>query len=71
VYLIITKATDTSGNTGFACSTVVVPHDQSEESLDAVNAQAFAAESFCNENGGTPPAGFTQHGLSKEIGPKQ
>jgi hypothetical protein len=71
VYLIITKATDTSGNTGFACSTVVVPHDQSEESLDAVNAQAFAAESFCNENGGRPPAGFTQHGLSKEIGPKQ
>jgi len=29
VYLIVVRGTDTSGNTGFNCSTVVVPHDSS------------------------------------------
>jgi hypothetical protein len=71
VYLIIARATDASGQVGFACSTVTVSHDKSRRGLADVAAQAAAATAFCEMNGGAPPAAYTQHGLSQEIGPKQ
>ena len=58
VYLIITAATDSSGNRGFGCCTVVVPHSSSAGALQSVQAHATAARAFCNANAGTPPAGF-------------
>jgi hypothetical protein len=71
VYLVVTTATDTSGNQAHCCSTVVVPHDQSAASIASVNAQAAAASAFCNANNGAPPAGFVQVGIGPVIGPKQ
>jgi hypothetical protein len=71
VYLIVVKATDVVGNVGFCCSTVVVPHDQSEASLASVQAQAAAAQAFCQANAGTPPPGYFVIGDGPIIGPKQ
>jgi len=58
VYLIITEATDSSGNRGFGCCTVGVPHASSAAALLSVQAQATAARNFCRANAGTPPPGF-------------
>jgi hypothetical protein len=71
VYLVVTTATDTSGNQAHCCSTVVVPHDQSAASIASVNAQAATASAFCDANNGAPPAGFVQVGIGPVIGPKQ
>jgi hypothetical protein len=71
VYLIVIKATDVAGNVGFCCSTVVVPHDQSEASFASVQAQAAAAHAFCQANAGTPPPGYFVIGDGPIIGPKQ
>jgi hypothetical protein len=71
VYLIVVKATDAAGNVGFCCSTVVVPHDQSEASLASVEAQAAAAQAFCQANAGMPPPGYFVIGDGPIIGPKQ
>jgi hypothetical protein len=40
VYLIVARAEDSSGNVSFGFCTVVVPHDQSQDSLTLVAAQA-------------------------------
>jgi hypothetical protein len=71
VYLVVTSATDTSGNVGFDCCTVVVPHDQSAASVASVNAQAASAQAFCSAHSGAPPAGFVPVGGGPVIGPKQ
>jgi hypothetical protein len=71
VYLIVVKATDVAGNVGFCCSTVVVPHDQSEASLSSVQSQAAAAHAFCQANAGMPPPGYFIIGDGPIIGPKQ
>ena len=58
VYLIVTEATDSSGNRGFGCCTVAVPHSSSAASVQSVESQAAAARAFCRANDGTPPAGY-------------
>jgi len=70
VYLIVTSSTDSSGNTGHACCTVTVTHDQSTEAVAAVAAQAAEAEAYCNTHGGVPPAGYFEIGNGPEVGPK-
>ena len=71
VYLIVTTATDTSGNTAHCCSTVVVAHDQSSPSIASVNAQAAAARAYCESHDGAAPADFVQVGVGPVRGPKQ
>ena len=71
IYLIIVKATDSKGNSGFCTSTVVVPHDQSAASIAAVTLAATnAAASY---EAGYPPAGyFVVGGPGAPVdGPKQ
>jgi len=58
VYLLVTEATDSSGNRGFGCCTVAVPHSAAPAALLSVQAQAAAARAFCRANAGTPPAGY-------------
>jgi hypothetical protein len=58
VYLIIPEATDSSGNRGFGCCTVAVPHSAAPAALLSVQAQAATARAFCRANAGTPPAGY-------------
>jgi hypothetical protein len=70
VYLIISSATDGSGNSGHSCATVVVPHSQSPADEASVAAQAAAAKAFCDANG-TAPAGYFVVGDGPTIGPKQ
>jgi hypothetical protein len=71
VYLIVVKATDDAGNTGVSCSTVVVPKSQSQVDVNAVNAQAASARSFCLTNNGAPPSGYVVIGNGPVIGSKQ
>ena len=71
VYLIVTTATDTSGNKAYGCATVVVTHDQSAASIASVNAQAAAASAYCAANSGAAPTGFIKIGTGPVIGPKQ
>jgi hypothetical protein len=71
VYLIVTKATDAAGNVSFCVKTVVVPHGQSQASIDSVNAQAATALAYCQANGGAPPPGYFTIGDGPVIGPKQ
>ncbi|HZS29180.1 MAG TPA: nidogen-like domain-containing protein, partial [Candidatus Angelobacter sp.] len=58
VYLIVASSVDQAGNRAFACSTAVVPHDQTDDSLQGVQALATAAQAFCVSNGGSAPAGY-------------
>ncbi len=58
VYLIVASSVDPAGNRAFACSTAVVPHDQTDVSLQAVQALAATAQAFCGSNGGSAPAGY-------------
>ena len=62
VYLIAIAATDSSGNTAVVCPAVVVPHDQSSSSIQAIQAQAAAATAFCTSHGGALPPGYAQVG---------
>ena len=71
VYLIVVKATDTAGGTGFATLTVVVPKSSSPASLASVNALATAAKAVADSNGGVPPAGYSLIGNGPVIGSKQ
>jgi hypothetical protein len=71
VYLIVIKATDTAGGTGFATATVVVPKSSSAANIDSVNARASAAKAFVDANNGTPPAGYFVIGDGPVVGPKQ
>jgi Subtilase family len=70
VYLDVESAVDASGNVGFACCTVVVPHDRSPASIASVGAQAAAARAFCADHGAVPP-GYFVVGDGTAIGPKQ
>jgi len=58
VYLIIPEATDSTGNRGFGCCTVAVPHSNAPAAQQSVQAQATAARAFCRANAGSPPAGY-------------
>jgi hypothetical protein len=71
VYLIVTTATDTSGNQSHSCATVVVPHSQKAAAIASANAQAAAAKAFCEANDGAAPAGFVMIGIGPVVGPKQ
>jgi hypothetical protein len=80
VYLIVASAEDGCGNVGFGYATVVVPHDEGEAALDQVAAQADAALALVSGAPGTTIAekvaplisqGWTQHGVSEELGPHQ
>jgi hypothetical protein len=71
VYLIVAKATDSSGNTGFCTSTVTVTHDQTAKSIASVKAQAAAASAYAAAHNGSPPPGFFVIGLGPIVGPKQ
>jgi hypothetical protein len=57
------------------CQAAVVPHDEDEQSLDDVLAQAEVAASeveIAIINGDPlPPPGLHEHGLSDPLGPKQ
>jgi len=70
VYLSVESTSDGSGNSSFACCTVVVPHDQSRASILSVDNQASAAQAFCSASG-TPPPGYFVVGDGPVIGPKQ
>jgi len=71
VYLIVVKATDQGGGTGFDTVTVSVPKSQSPANVASVNAQAAAAKGFADFNAGTPPAGYSVIGDGPIVGPKQ
>ncbi len=70
IYLIISSASDASGNTGYSCNTVTVPLSNNASHRAAVNAQAAAAAAQCQETG-APPAGYEVVGDGPTIGPKQ
>jgi hypothetical protein len=69
VYLIVLKATDASGNSSYAYSTVVVPKAQNLASIAVVTAQAVAARLSARPDGSR----FTPYlvGDGPVIGPKQ
>lgn len=71
VYLIIVTATDTAGNKGFDCCTVVVSRNQSQAAIKSVNEQAAAAEAFCHAHDGAAPPGYFVIGDGPVIGPRQ
>jgi len=77
VYLVLVTATDESGNVGFDCVTVVVPHDRSKRSVASVRSQAASAENRCDAfarfvmGEGSLPRGFHVVGDGPTLGPKQ
>jgi len=71
VYLIVAKATDSSGNTGFCTGTVTVTHDQSATSIASVAAQAVAAQAYAASHNGPPPPSYFLIGAGPIVGPKQ
>lgn len=71
VYLIVVTATDQAGNKGIACSTVVVPKDQTKKNIASINTQAAAARAFCSSHNGSPPPGYVVIGDGPVIGSKQ
>lgn len=70
VYLIVVKATDSTGKIGYCAKTVTVPHDQSRASRDGVESQATAARTYYLSHH-TPPPGYVQVGTGPVTGPKQ
>jgi hypothetical protein len=71
VYLIVSHASDSAGNIGASCCTVVVPHSTDAAEIAAVNAQAVAAMAYCAASNGAPPPGYVVVGDGPVIGPKQ
>ncbi|MEX2121168.1 MAG: immunoglobulin-like domain-containing protein [Pirellulales bacterium] len=77
VYLVLVTATDESGNVGFDCATVVVPHDRSRRSVQSVRDQAARAERLCPAfaafatGNGPLPGGYFIIGDGPVLGPKQ
>jgi hypothetical protein len=71
VYLIVAKATDKAGNTGFCVSTVTVPHDSGAKSISSVVTQANAAAAYATAHKGAPPPGYFQIGNGPIVGAKQ
>jgi hypothetical protein len=70
VYLIVVKATDSTGKIGYCAKTVTVPHDQSRASRDSVESQATAARTYYLSHHAPPPA-YVQVGTGPVTGPKQ
>lgn len=70
-YLIVVTATDPSNNVSRACLTVVVPKSQSQSAISSVNAQAAAAQAYCETHNGAPPPGYFVVGDGPVVGPKQ
>jgi hypothetical protein len=75
-YIVVVTGDDENGGvTTAVCIAAVCPHDQDQQSLDAVMAQAEAAriavQDAVDNNGALPPAGLYEHGLSEPLGPKQ
>lgn len=70
VYLIIGRAADTAGSTGYSCNAVTVPLSNSAAHKNAVSAKAAAAITHC-QNTGAPPAGYVAVGDGPTSGPKQ
>jgi hypothetical protein len=58
VYLTVVMATDASGQAGFDVCTVVVPHDQSADSIARVEAAAADAEAYYRQFQ-TAPDGYS------------
>jgi hypothetical protein len=71
VYLIVVSGSDSSGNSGFGCSAVMVPYSNSASSLGAVTTQAAAAVAYCQSHSGAAPPGYFSIGDGPVIGPKQ
>ncbi len=72
VYLIVTEASDTSGNRGFDCCTVIVPRSpRLQTSLQSAEMQAAVARNFCLANDGAAPNGYFVIGDGPVIGLKQ
>jgi hypothetical protein len=71
VYLIVTRATDSSNNSAFDCCTVAVPHSSSAADQTDATRQATAAQSYCLAHNGMPPPGYFVIGDGPEVGPKQ
>jgi len=71
VYLIVVKASDAAGGTGFATSIVVVPKSSSAANISSINAQAAASKAFADTHSGGPPPGYFIMGDGPVIGPKQ
>lgn len=67
VYLIAVTATDASGNVGVDCTTVVVPHDDTQASISSVDQMAADAKAFCLANGGSAPAGYFDIGSEPAV----
>ncbi len=70
VYLILAAGTNSAGDVGVDCATVVVPHDQSAASIAQVNAMAAAARATCLATSAAP-VGYYQVGIGPVVGPKQ
>jgi uncharacterized repeat protein (TIGR01451 family) len=71
VYLIVVKASDAAGGTGFATSIVVVPKSSSAANISSINAQAATSKAFADTHSGGPPPGYFIMGDGPVIGPKQ
>jgi len=71
VYLIVVRATDTGGATGFGTATVVVPVNASPSASSSVAAQAASAKAYAEANNGNPPPGYFVIGDGPTIGNKQ
>jgi hypothetical protein len=71
VYLIVVKASNSGGNTGFSVATVVVPKSQSAADMAAVNALAASAKSYALVHNGNAPVGYFVVGDGPVVGPKQ
>jgi uncharacterized repeat protein (TIGR01451 family) len=71
VYLVVVKATDTAGGTGFATVTVVVPKSSTGTNIALVNTLAAAAKTFADSNHGAPPPAYFVIGDGPLIGSKQ
>ncbi|HEV8199948.1 MAG TPA: membrane dipeptidase, partial [Candidatus Polarisedimenticolia bacterium] len=71
VYLIVTTATDASGNLGASCATVTVPVNQTGSSVLTVAGMAATARAACIAGNGAVPPGYFVVGDGPVIGNKQ
>lgn len=68
VYLIVAKATDSSGNSSFDCRTVMVLPYSVRNAMYVVSKEANAASAYCLKNKGAIPAGFLPVGVGPVVG---
>jgi hypothetical protein len=71
VYLIVAKAHNSGGNTGFSVATVVVPKSQSAKDIAGVNTLAASARSHALAHNGSAPVDYFVVGDGPVAGPKQ